>query len=440
MGRHAGKDKYMGNIAIRAERLFKRYRRGVAGPEYYTFREALVEMAKSPFRRYRGLTGAGARGDGEWFWALNDVSFEIERGGITAIIGPNGSGKSTLLRILSRITRPTRGLALMYGRVGCLLEVGTGFHSELTGRENIYLSGAIRGMKKAEIRGKFDEIVDFSGMKDFLDTPVKWYSSGMYVRLAFAVAANLEPELLLVDEVLAVGDAEFQEKCLRKMQDVAEAGRTVVVVSHNMAAVQRLCTSGLLLVKGEVIFQTDDVEALIHAYFRRHEDAALLPQWRNNDKLDYDNEWFIPIEFYLGDEHGNKIENPISGDSDTWVHIKGDIRRISPSLSIGYALYYEEGQVMYWTRQTDAPLSRWWEFRQGPCHLKSGLPTRLFNEGTYRMELIASVGRATWLCRPLGNAPEIFFTVRRSLSEAAFSTHRRPGILAPLIEWTEQQL
>jgi lipopolysaccharide transport system ATP-binding protein len=268
---------YMGNTAISVQRLSKRYSRGIARPEYYTLRETLLWIAKAPLRRYRRLSGAG-QGDGEWFWALHDVSFEIKHGQAVAIVGPNGSGKSTLLRILSRITRPTSGLAHVYGRSGSLLEVGTGFHTELTGRENIYLSAAIRGMKKAEIRERFDEIVDFSGMEAFLDTPVKWYSSGMYVRLAFSVAAHLEPDLLFVDEVLAVGDADFQDKCLRKMQDVAESGRTVLLVSHNMAVVKRFCTAGLLLNNGELKLQTDNIEDLVQAYVGRGGNAALLPE------------------------------------------------------------------------------------------------------------------------------------------------------------------
>ncbi|HET59761.1 MAG TPA: ABC transporter ATP-binding protein, partial [Chloroflexi bacterium] len=199
------------------------------------------------------------------FWALKDVSFEVKRGEVVGVIGRNGAGKSTLLKILSRITEPTTGHAEIHGRVGSLLEVGTGFHPELTGRENIYLNGAILGMKRTEIARKFDEIVAFSEIEKFLDTPVKRYSSGMYVRLAFAVAAHLEPEILLVDEVLAVGDASFQKKCLGKMGDIAGEGRTVLFVSHNMAAVQSLCSKALLLVHGQ-IDAIGDVDSVIQGY------------------------------------------------------------------------------------------------------------------------------------------------------------------------------
>jgi lipopolysaccharide transport system ATP-binding protein len=237
----------MSDVAVRVEGIGKQYRLGAAaGPGYRTFRDALAGALTRPFRR------GGAGGRGEPFWALKDVSFEVRRGEVVGIIGRNGAGKSTLLKILSRITEPTEGEADIHGRVGSLLEVGTGFHPELTGRENVYLNGAILGMKRAEITRKFDEIVAFAEVEKFIDTPVKHYSSGMYMRLAFAVAAHLEPEILVVDEVLAVGDAEFQNKCLGKMGDVARSGRTVIFVSHNMAAIQRLCTHGLLLENGQV--------------------------------------------------------------------------------------------------------------------------------------------------------------------------------------------
>ena len=229
----------MSDIAIRVENLGKMYRIGRAQQRHDTLRDLIVDTAAH-------IKDWGKRGDksDETIWALKDVSFEVRRGEVVGIIGRNGAGKSTLLKILSRITEPTTGRAEIHGRVGSLLEVGTGFHPELTGRENIYLNGAILGMRRFEIERRFDEIVAFSEIERFLDTPVKRYSSGMYVRLAFAVAAHLEPEILLVDEVLAVGDAAFQKKCLGKMGNVAETGRTVLFVSHNMAAVSNLCKRG----------------------------------------------------------------------------------------------------------------------------------------------------------------------------------------------------
>jgi lipopolysaccharide transport system ATP-binding protein len=248
----------MSEIAIRVEKLSKRYQIGVAQQRHDTLRDALgANLARLRPTRH----GPRAARHAEEFWALQDVSFEVKRGEVVGIIGRNGAGKSTLLKILSRITEPTSGQAQIHGRVGSLLEVGTGFHPELTGRENIYLNGAILGMRRFEIERKFDEIVAFAEIEKFLDTPVKRYSSGMYVRLAFAVAAHLEPEILLVDEVLAVGDAAFQKKCLGKMGDVAREGRTVLFVSHNMAAVQSLCNTSVLLSDGSIAARglTEDV-------------------------------------------------------------------------------------------------------------------------------------------------------------------------------------
>ncbi|MFZ4596826.1 MAG: ABC transporter ATP-binding protein [Verrucomicrobiaceae bacterium] len=241
---------------IRAENIGKRYvlnhQTGGAG-QYRKFSDVLVHAAKAPLRLFqKEKVESGKQKGTEDFWALKDINFEIKRGEVVGIIGRNGAGKSTLLKILSRITEPTTGRITLRGRVASLLEVGTGFHPELTGRENIYLNGAILGMTKAEIHTKFDEIVAFAEIDKFLDTPVKRYSSGMYVRLAFAVAAHLEPEILIVDEVLAVGDAQFQKKCLGKMNDVAAGGRTVLFVSHQMGMVQSLCTRAIRLVQGSV--------------------------------------------------------------------------------------------------------------------------------------------------------------------------------------------
>jgi lipopolysaccharide transport system ATP-binding protein len=239
----------MSDIAIRVEHLSKRYRIGRAQRRHDTLRDALSDALDGLLHPSRGRAERL-----ETIWALRDVSFEVRRGEVVGIIGRNGAGKSTLLKILSRITEPTEGRAEIHGRVGSLLEVGTGFHPELSGRENIYLNGAILGMKRTEIARRFDEIVAFAEIEPFLDTPVKRYSSGMYVRLAFAVAAHLEPEILLVDEVLAVGDAGFQRKCLGKMGDVAGQGRTVLFVSHNMAAVTALCGRAMLLSRGQTEF------------------------------------------------------------------------------------------------------------------------------------------------------------------------------------------
>ncbi len=259
----------MSDTVIRAEGLSKKYLIGHQRRERYTtLRDVVVRTAK----HWARTTLDAARGrqlvlgdEIEEFWALKNVSFELAQGDVVGIIGRNGAGKSTLLKVLSRITEPSEGRVEIKGRVASLLEVGTGFHPELTGRENIYLNGAILGMRRTEIRRKFDEIVDFAGVEKFLDTPVKRYSSGMYVRLAFAVAAHLEPEILVVDEVLAVGDAEFQQKCLGKMKRVAGEGRTVLFVSHNLAAVRALCNRGILLAGGQIVSDAS-VDAVISQY------------------------------------------------------------------------------------------------------------------------------------------------------------------------------
>jgi len=274
----------MSGTALRVAQLGKQYRIGDRLDRYKTLRDVVSDAATAPLRRLRSAlsrdsSGQTGQGDGNGFiWALRDVSFDVEQGEVVGIIGRNGAGKSTLLKILSRITEPTEGYAAIRGRVGSLLEVGTGFHLELTGRENIYLNGAILGMKKAEIEAKFDEIVDFSGVERFIDTPVKRYSSGMYVRLAFAVAAHLEPEILLVDEVLAVGDASFQKKCLNKMQDVGQEGRTVLFVSHRMTAITRLCSRTILLDEGRI--QKDGPShQVVGAYLQSDLGTTAARQW-----------------------------------------------------------------------------------------------------------------------------------------------------------------
>ena len=253
-------------IAVRVDHLSKRYRIGASQTRfrYGMFRDVLVDVAMTPVRILRSMQGKSMRGADatSFIWALDDVSFDVEEGKVLGIVGRNGAGKSTLLKVLSRVTEPTKGTVAVRGRVGSLLEVGTGFHPELTGRENIYLNGAVLGMKRSEIDRKFDEIVDFSEVAQFIDTPVKRYSSGMYLRLAFAVAAHLEPEILVVDEVLAVGDAEFQKKCLGKMGDVAQQGRTVLFVSHNMSAILRLTQEAIVLKRGRLIKRGPTQEAV----------------------------------------------------------------------------------------------------------------------------------------------------------------------------------
>ncbi|EMI17659.1 ABC transporter, ATP-binding protein [Rhodopirellula maiorica SM1] len=256
------------DLAIHAEGIGKQYRIGAQQKSYSTLRESLMNVSASAINTVRGgLKELRQRRESNSFWALKDISFEVKQGDVVGIVGSNGAGKSTLLKVLSRITDPTLGYVDLRGRVGSLLEVGTGFHPELTGRENIFLNGAILGMPRSVVKKQFDAIVDFAGVERFVDTPVKRYSSGMYLRLAFAVAAHLEPEILLVDEVLAVGDASFQKKCLGKMDSVAKEGRTVLFVSHNMAAIRSLCNKGIMLRNGRVAEQ-GDVQTVIQSYFK----------------------------------------------------------------------------------------------------------------------------------------------------------------------------
>jgi len=304
------------DIVIHAEKIDKLFRIGSKQGSYKTLRDTLTDAFTAPFRRVgkvlRGQSYGAAELDEE-IWALRDVSFEIKRGDVVGFIGRNGAGKSTLLKVLSRITEPTNGYAEIHGRVGSLLEVGTGFHPELTGRENIYLNGAILGMKRSEIEWKFDEIVAFAEVERFVDTPVKHYSSGMYLRLAFAVAAHLEPEILLVDEVLAVGDMAFQQKCLGKMQDVAGEGRTVLFVSHNMLAVESLCTKAIILNNGKIIFEGATEQAVME-YCASMEKFSEQQIYLREDRTGGDLFRFTSVEF-LNPEDMTPWDVLISGQS-----------------------------------------------------------------------------------------------------------------------------
>ncbi len=311
----------MSDLAVRCEGLGKQYRIGER-ESYKALRDVLTNAATSPFRRLRSATSNGngsstRKSQSEIrnsFWALDDVSFEVKRGEVLGIIGRNGAGKSTLLKILSRITKPTRGHAEVHGRVGSLLEVGTGFHPELTGRENIYLNAAILGMRKAEVERKFDEIVAFAEVEKFIDTPVKRYSSGMYVRLAFAVAAHMETEILLVDEVLAVGDAAFQKKCLGKMEEVSSVGKTILFVSHQMAAVQNLCQTGLLLEQGRVA-RAGPIADVVNTYLTESNRLADMSFEDRNDRQGSGELRFTGV--LLKDSAGTEVSAFTCGSSAT---------------------------------------------------------------------------------------------------------------------------
>lgn len=303
---------------IRVQNLSKQFRIGAAKPHYSTIRESLVEIAKKPFNSFNKN-----RDNQNTIWALKDIDFEITPGEVVGVIGRNGAGKSTLLKILSRITKPTTGRVELYGRVGSLLEVGTGFHNELTGRENIFLNGSILGMRRDEIFKKFDEIVDFAGIEKFLDTPVKHYSSGMAVRLAFAVAAHLEPEILIVDEVLAVGDLEFQKKCLGKMDEVTKKeGRTVLFVSHNMGAVRNLCKKGIILHNGIMDFY-GRVDIAIENYLNKNAKDSNCYFQRPHDFRDKDI-FFQLIEFK---NLNNAIKSEFTTAED--IYLQAEIKLFS---------------------------------------------------------------------------------------------------------------
>ncbi|HEX2092501.1 MAG TPA: ABC transporter ATP-binding protein [Longimicrobiaceae bacterium] len=323
----------MSNVAVRVEGLGKRYRIGTASRRHDTLRDALVHAVKAPLRNLRelrGLTRFDDQDGEDVFWALRDVSFEVNHGEVLGIIGRNGAGKSTLLKVLSRITEPTAGYAELYGRVGALLEVGTGFHADLTGRQNVYLNGSILGMDRAYIGRKFDEIVEFAGVERHIDTPVKRYSSGMYLRLAFAVAAFLEPEILVVDEVLAVGDAQFQKKCLGKMGEVAREGRTVLFVSHNMAAVENLCQRGVVLSRGRVQFVGTQSEAVRH-YLRASAEAVTHSLRDRRDRTGTGAVRIVGVE--VRDTRGNPIDVVSAGaDVDVYLHFEAEAGFTNPGV------------------------------------------------------------------------------------------------------------
>jgi lipopolysaccharide transport system ATP-binding protein len=306
---------------IKVENLGKQYRIGAREAAYATLRESLIAKARAPFSRRNGHAE-------RTIWALRDVSFEVHPGEVVGIIGRNGAGKSTLLKILSRITEPTEGCVDLYGRVGSLLEVGTGFHPELTGRENIFLNGSILGMTHQEIQSRFDEIVAFAEVDQFLDTPVKRYSSGMYVRLAFAVAAHLQPEILVVDEVLAVGDAAFQKKCLGRMKDVATEGRTVLFVSHNMAAVSALCSKAMVLHQGVMQFPLGPVETAVQKYLNQINEITKTDLANRTDRQGAGR--IRIVNFGCFDRDGYEVEYLISGQQvDLRIYYESNEARLS---------------------------------------------------------------------------------------------------------------
>jgi lipopolysaccharide transport system ATP-binding protein len=430
----------MTDTIIKAENLGKKYTIGHQSERggYRTLRELVVQNARDLWHKTRDLAQGKPVIQGDTFeevWALRDVNFEIRKGEAVGIIGRNGAGKSTLLKILSRITEPTTGRVTLKGRVASLLEVGTGFHPELSGRENIYLNGAILGMTRAEIARKFDEIVAFAEVEKYLDTPVKRYSSGMYVRLAFAVAAHLEPEILVVDEVLAVGDAAFQEKCLGKMGDVANEGRTVLFVSHNMAAISTLCSKCMLVENGSVSIFSEDVQKVINRYIEPVGKANAFGQKVNTLRTQY----FEVHDFALYQEKGSQGATTFSSDEEIQVQIHAEIFVKDRTLNIGYALYdVSTNTCLWWSYILDANLV---ELEPGHYSLRSSIPANLLNEGLYRAELIGGLHNIKWLAAPGLNQVMIDFSVMRAVTGTWFASGTsRPGVFFLIRPWKIEAL
>ena len=353
----------MSDIAISADSIGKQFNIGKTRGQYRTFREIIVDSFSSPVRKAAYILRGGAYGAAgldKKIWALKGVSFEINRGDAVGIIGKNGSGKSTLLKILSRITEPTEGRAWIKGRVGSLLEVGTGFHLELTGRENIFLNGAILGMKRWEIRSKFDEIVSFAEVEEFIDTPVKHYSTGMYLRLAFAVAAHLEPEILLVDEVLSVGDAAFQKKCLGKMEDVGQEGRTVLFVSHNMPAVTRLCRKAVLLDDGNLVSE-GPAQKVVSEYLNSGRETLSAITWRDPLKAPGDD--IVRLRATRVKTEDGRVTDRIDIRKRFIVEMEYEVLKPGYAFMPNFRFYNGDGLCLFITLDTDPA----WRRRKRPA-------------------------------------------------------------------------
>jgi lipopolysaccharide transport system ATP-binding protein len=418
-------------FAIEAQGIGKQYLRTTAQQQRLTtLRDALSEWGSRVVRRKH----AGRPGRIEKFWALRDVSFSIGEGEVVGIIGRNGSGKSTLLKIISQITAPTTGTARINGRTGTLLEVGTGFHPELTGRENVYLNGTILGMGRAEIARKFDEIVSFSGVDDFLDTPVKRYSSGMQMRLAFAVAAHLDPEILIVDEVLAVGDAAFQKKCVGKMEDFSRSGRTILFVSHNMAAVDQLCRRVIWLDEGRVVEDSTDTQAVTRRYLFGDEKESAAGEWRPPAGKRWEGEYFALNWFRVRDENGKTIDVPIRNDGHAVVEIGLSVTKVHPNLTFGYALTNEAGVCVYWSSTHDAGEQHCPPMALGDMVLTSALPRGLMNQGLFRLDFMSAIHSQEWLVHPNQTRSSVFLRIS-GLDESQYLRDSWPGVIAPVLRW-----
>ncbi|MER2511858.1 MAG: polysaccharide ABC transporter ATP-binding protein [Nitrosomonas ureae] len=414
----------MSDIVIRVENLSKLYHIGALQQRHDTLRDALM----SRFRRSPQSTNSEPASSDE-LWALRDVSFEVKRGDVVGIIGRNGAGKSTLLKILSRITEPTSGRVGLHGRVGSLLEVGTGFHPELTGRENIYLNGAILGMHRAEIDRQFDEIVAFAEIERFLDTPVKRYSSGMYVRLAFAVAAHLEPEILLVDEVLAVGDAEFQKKCLGKMRTIASEGRTIVFVSHNMTAISNLCRTTVVLRAGMVTYQGVTQIAIRKHLSESSGESQKRPLQDRITELPADSVFQL-LDLLVSQSHS--IEDQFVSSNSILIEIRYRVLQHITGLRIGFDLRnLDTGDIIFRTFHDDS--------EQQLCNTMPGnyisravLPANFLAPARYEVDVLVGIHAIRWI---LFDQVHYGFDVIHLDGVNAQYADKRPGLIMPKINW-----
>ena len=388
-------------------------------------------------RLAKALIGKSERRANQNFvWALDDVSFDLEEGKVLGIVGRNGAGKSTLLKVLSRITDPTRGTVTVRGRVGSLLEVGTGFHPELTGRENIYMNGAILGMKRVEIDSKFDEIVDFSEVAAFIDTPVKRYSSGMYLRLAFAVAAHLEPEILVVDEVLAVGDAEFQKKCLGKMGDVAQQGRTVLFVSHNMSAILRLTQEAIVLNKGKLVMRAPTQEA-VDFYLSSGQAQAGERAW-DADDVPAASAPFAPIRLTVRDGRG-KVVDTIRSTEPVTLEFEYRLSAEVTGLRVGIYVSTMRGEYVLTSFDTDdaTQFEKYAVRNTGHYISRATLPPDIFNEGRYSVGVNAS---SFGVRRYFMDENALAFNVDISGAPGTQWPEPRVGPIRPRLEWKIEKI
>jgi lipopolysaccharide transport system ATP-binding protein len=432
----------MTDLAIQVDRVSKQYRIGQGSqPRYRTLRDQVANVFTRPFRSLRSVIRKESladsnfsRRDIEYIWALRDVSFEVQRGEVVGIIGRNGAGKSTLLKILSRITEPTEGSLDLFGRVGSLLEVGTGFHKELTGRENIYLNGAILGMKKQEIDRKFDEIVSFAETGKFIDTPVKFYSSGMGVRLAFAVAAHLEPEILLIDEVLAVGDVTFQKKCLNKMEDVGQEGRTVLFVSHSMSSITRLCPRAILLDEGRII-QDGPSNEVVSAYLSKGLGTSPQREWQRLERAPGND---VVRLCAVRVRSNGKVTDAINIRDEVLIEIEYKVLKSGYILYPHFTLHNEEGAYLFVSIDQDPAWLR--KPRQEGHYISIGrIPGNFLAEGT--MIVGAAIRTEEPRILHFYEREAVAFQVidvKDGISARADYPRRLPGVVRPLLEWSTQ--